>query len=76
VAKKIYYVIKNNAVIKSSVPGRYAGWKKGKIFGRLNCGSGKKMKKENRVFFLSWKDAINSGYRPCKKCKPAPKDTY
>ena len=74
--KKFFYVIKNDVKTKSRVPGKYAGWKKGKIFGRLDCTSGKKMKKENRVFFLTWQDAINSGYRPCKKCKPTPDDKY
>lgn len=75
-ANKIYCVIKNGKKIKSYVPGKYAGWKKGKIFGRLDCKSVKKTKKENRVFFLSWKDAINFGYRLCKKCKPTPNDSY
>ncbi len=76
VTNRIYCVIKNGREIKSYVPGKYAGWKTGKIFGRLDCKSGKRMKKENRVFFLTWKDAIASGYRPCKKCKPAPNDKY
>ncbi len=58
------------------VRGQYAGWKPGKIFGRLDCKSGLRMKKENRVFFLSWEDAIRQGYRPCKKCKPTPHDAY
>ncbi len=75
-SKKVFYVTKNGIKTKSLIPGKYAGWKKGKIFGRLDCASGKKMKKENRVFFLTWQDAINSGYRPCKKCKPAPNDKY
>ena len=29
-----------------------------------------RMKKENRVFFHSLKDAIKEGYRPCKNCRP------
>jgi len=73
---KVYYVIREGRRIKSLVPGIFAGWKPGKIFGRLDCRSGQKMKKENRVFFLTWKDAISSGYRPCKKCKPTPNDKY
>lgn len=71
-----YKVLKGGEVIKSKVPGRYAGWRPGKIFGRLDCKSGMRMKKENRVFFLTWKDAMAEGYRPCKKCKPTPDDTY
>lgn len=75
-AKKKYKVLIENQVTESAVLGRYAGWKLGKIFGRLDCKSGMRMKKENRVFFLTWEDAIASGYRPCKKCKPTPSDTY
>jgi len=69
VSKK-YKILKNGNIIESKKPGKYAGWKKGKIFGRLDCTSGMRMKKENRVFFLTWKDAIAEGYRPCKLCKP------
>ncbi|MDO8515981.1 MAG: Ada metal-binding domain-containing protein [bacterium] len=54
------------------MPGRYAGWRPGKIFGRLDCRSSMRMKKENRVFFANWSGAIALGYRPCKKCKPTP----
>lgn len=71
-----YRVISGGRSIESDVPGRFAGWKSGKIFGRLDCASGKRMKKQNRVFFLTWEDAIEAGYRPCKKCKPTPKDRY
>jgi methylphosphotriester-DNA--protein-cysteine methyltransferase len=69
---KKYKVLKNGRIIESDVPGKYAGWKPGKIFGRLDCKSGMRIKKENRVFFLTWDDAINAGYRSCKKCKPTP----
>ena len=44
------------------------GNRKLKIFGLLNCVSGKKMKKENRVFFFSENEAIVNGYRPCGHC--------
>jgi methylphosphotriester-DNA--protein-cysteine methyltransferase len=67
---KIFKVIVNGKTIESDVPGLYAGWRPGKIFGRLNCKSGLRMKKGNRVFFLTYQDAIDSGYRPCKNCKP------
>jgi methylphosphotriester-DNA--protein-cysteine methyltransferase len=39
-----------------------------KIYGKLNCKSGKRMKVENRVFFGSEKEAPQSGYRPCGHC--------
>ena len=73
---KFYKVIKGGEVIEIQNPGRYAGWRLGKIFGRLDCKSGMRMKKENRVLFASWQDAIDAGYRPCKKCNPTPKDIY
>ncbi|MCE7064745.1 Ada metal-binding domain-containing protein [Dyadobacter sp. CY326] len=39
-----------------------------KIYGTLNCSSGKRMKQENRVFFRSEEDAILHGFRPCGHC--------
>lgn len=44
------------------------GNRKLKIFGTLHCKSGKRMKKENRVFFISEKEAIKNDYRPCGHC--------
>lgn len=74
--KKKYKVLKDGHIIESVLPGKYAGWRPGKIFGRLDCKSGMRMKKENRVFFLTWEDAIRACYRPCKNCKPTQNDTY
>jgi methylphosphotriester-DNA--protein-cysteine methyltransferase len=45
-----------------------AGNAKLKIYGTLHCNSGKRMKKENRVFFTSEKEAIQNGFRPCGHC--------
>jgi hypothetical protein len=39
-----------------------------KIYGTLQCKSGKRMNKANRVFFKSEKEAIDNGYRPCGNC--------
>jgi methylphosphotriester-DNA--protein-cysteine methyltransferase len=39
-----------------------------KIYGLLKCRSGKRMKKENRVFFRSVEEALQHGYRPCGHC--------
>jgi len=50
---------------------RFAGNSRLKIFGMLRCAQGKRMKKENRVFFRSMEDAINAGYRPCGHCMKA-----
>lgn len=46
----------------------FAGNRHLKIYGTLHCKSGKRMKKENRVFFQSEKEAMEAGYRPCGHC--------
>lgn len=48
---------------------RYAGNRRLKIYGTLKCKSGKRMKKENRVFFTSIEEAEKEGYRPCGHCR-------
>ena len=68
--KRLYTILKNGEKIKSIIPGKYAGWAPGKIFGRLDCKSGIRMKKENRVFFHKLEDAVKQGYRPCRNCVP------
>ncbi len=45
-----------------------AGNKKLKIYGMLDCASGKRMKKESRVFFSGEEEASKTGYRPCGNC--------
>lgn len=50
---------------------RLAGNKKLKIYGTLHCKSGKRMRKESRVFFKDEKEAVDYGYRPCAICMPA-----
>jgi methylphosphotriester-DNA--protein-cysteine methyltransferase len=44
-----------------------------RIYGRLDCPSGRRMKRENRVFFESEAEAVAAGYRPCAVCL---RDTY
>jgi methylphosphotriester-DNA--protein-cysteine methyltransferase len=39
-----------------------------KIYGKLNCQSGKRMKRENRIFFKSVREATKNGFRPCGHC--------
>jgi len=73
---KLYAILVEGEFIKSSVPGKYAGWAPGKIFGKLDCKSGMRMKKENRVFFHTLEDAIKEGYRPCKNCKPLDEEHF
>jgi methylphosphotriester-DNA--protein-cysteine methyltransferase len=38
------------------------------IYGTLSCGSGKRMKTTNRVFFTDETEAMANGYRPCGHC--------
>jgi hypothetical protein len=47
---------------------KLAGNRKLKIYGTLNCSSGKRIKIENRLFFESETEAISAGYRPCGHC--------
>jgi len=39
-----------------------------KIYGTLNCKSGKRLKIKNRVFFKNEEEAIQENYRPCGHC--------
>jgi len=46
----------------------FAGNQKLKIYGRLDCASGKRMLKSNRVFFSDENEALALQYRPCGHC--------
>lgn len=39
-----------------------------KIYGTIQCKSGRRMKRENRVFFASENEAVKNGFRPCGHC--------
>lgn len=47
------------------------GNEKLRIYGLLHCTSGKRMKRNNRVFFTSEQDALKHYYRPCGHCLKA-----
>lgn len=47
---------------------KFGGNVKLKIYGMLDCTSGKRMKKQNRVFFSTDHEAVIAGYRPCGHC--------
>ena len=49
---------------------KLAGHSKERIYGILDCISGKRMKVENRMFFKTEAQAIQAGYRPCAHCLP------
>lgn len=46
----------------------FAGNHNLRIYGTLHCTSGKRMKKENRVFFTTEKEALENNFRPCGHC--------
>jgi len=46
----------------------FGGNSKLKIYGTLQCKSGKRLKRKNRVFFVSENEAVENGYRPCGHC--------
>lgn len=46
----------------------FGGNRRLKIYGTLQCHSGKRMKRENRVFFETSHEASAEGYRPCGHC--------
>lgn len=48
----------------------YIGNKSTYVFHNRYCGSVKTMKDSNKTSFSTRQSAINSGYRPCKKCNP------
>lgn len=61
--KLLRSVIRNGAIT-------IAGNSRLKIYGLLTCGSGKRMKRDNRAFFKNITEAITNGYRPCGHCLP------
>lgn len=42
-----------------------------KLYGTLQCQSGRRMKKTTRVFFSSAEEALAQGFRPCAHCMNA-----
>lgn len=60
-------------IYESPVPGILGGYRRKKIYGRLDCRSANAALMrggyaKHRVFFASEEDAISAGYRPCGKC--------
>ena len=61
----------SDAKIRTSIKAKlisFGGNKTLKIYGKLDCKSGQRMKRENRVFFISKKEAIKNNFRPCGHC--------
>lgn len=50
---------------------KWAGNQNLKIYGKLNCKTGRRMNKGNRIFFTTAVEADELGYRPCGQCMRA-----
>jgi len=62
-----YRVINGRGVeVSTSTPGVLAGWRRGKIYGRLDCTSGMRMKQKNRVFSLLERQHSTPAIEPAK----------
>ena len=66
---------------ESETPGNLGGYSVGKIYGRLDCWSAKKLLAKgqyakHRVFFADEATAIASGYRPCGHCMKAKHEVW
>ena len=46
----------------------FAGNRRRRIFGRLDCRAGRRLARTNRVFIASRGEAERCGYRPCARC--------
>lgn len=61
------------AQYESDTPGTFGGYRRGRIYGRLDCGSALRAIAKGgyvtqRVFFADEATAIAAGYRPCGSC--------
>ena len=59
----------------SAQPGQLGGYRKNRIYGRLDCKSANRAIAKggyvsHRVFFKDEETAVRAGYRPCAKCMP------
>jgi len=62
--RELYTLLKSQQI-------QWGGNAKLKIYGRLDCTSGKRMKRQNRVFFLNEQQALAQQFRPCGHCMRA-----
>ena len=53
-----------------------AGNRRLKIYGRLGCPAGRRMRRGSRVFFADATAAEAAGYRPCARCCRAAYDVW
>jgi hypothetical protein len=60
---------------RSTTPGKLGGYKRKKIYGRLDCPNAlmwiaKGHYVKHRVFFADEATAVAAGYHPCARCMP------
>jgi methylphosphotriester-DNA--protein-cysteine methyltransferase len=60
---------------RSATPGTLGGYRRGRIYGRLDCPSARRALAAggyvtHRVFFADEATAVAAGYRPCAVCLP------
>lgn len=60
-AKKLHELIESKQIV-------IAGNKRFKIYGLISCKAGKRMRPENRVFFMSTEEVNQKQFRPCGIC--------
>lgn len=63
-AGELYSLIRRGEIL-------FAGNLRLKIYGKLNCASGKRLNQVNRVFFKNENEALQNGFRPCGNCLKA-----
>ncbi len=73
--KQYQLMNENGELYLSTEPGLFGGYRKKKIYGRLDCQSANQAivkggYVKHRVFFQDEETAIKAGYRPCAKCMP------
>ncbi|MEV7189038.1 Ada metal-binding domain-containing protein [Kitasatospora sp. NPDC093102] len=65
----------DNRPCSSTTPGTLGGYRRGRLYGRLDCPSALRALAaggyvRHRVFFADEATAIAAGYRPCAVCLP------
>lgn len=61
-SRKLYALLKNGEI-------KLGGNQRLRIYGTLDCHSGKRMKGTNRVFFQNEAEAVAHDFRPCGHCR-------
>lgn len=72
------FALSGNVIVSTKTahtdPYPLVGNKNSRVFHYGTCESVGDMKEGNKVLFLTIEDAIEKGYKPCKRCHPTPKE--